>query len=92
MYDCLIIGAGPAGLSAGIYVARSNMKTLIFERENTGGQITKTNIIENYPGTRTDITGVFYIFLIHISRRICSFCNLIDVDTDFLKLDRKSHV
>lgn len=58
MYDCLIIGAGPAGLSAGIYVARSNMKTLIFERENTGGQITKTNIIENYPGTRTDITGV----------------------------------
>lgn len=58
MYDCLIIGAGPAGLSAGIYVARSNMKTLIFERESTGGQITKTNIIENYPGTRTDITGV----------------------------------
>lgn len=58
MYDCLIIGAGPAGLSAGIYAARSNMKTLIFERENTGGQMTKTNIIENYPGTRTDITGV----------------------------------
>lgn len=48
-YDVVIIGGGPAGLTAGIYAARRQLKTLILTRD-IGGQITKTNIIENYPG------------------------------------------
>ncbi len=48
-YDVVIIGGGPAGLTAGIYAARRELKTLILTRD-IGGQITKTNIIENYPG------------------------------------------
>ena len=46
MYDLIIIGAGPAGLSAGLYAARAKMNTLIVEKEKTGGQITTTDSIE----------------------------------------------
>jgi len=50
MYDIIIIGAGPAGLSAGIYASRLGAKTLILEKLNPGGQITLSSEIENYPG------------------------------------------
>lgn len=50
VYDVIIIGAGPAGLSAGLYAGRSNLKTLIFEKETPGGQIVITAEVENYPG------------------------------------------
>ena len=50
IYDVLIIGAGPAGLSAGIYAGRSRLSTLIVEKEKDGGQIVITSEIENYPG------------------------------------------
>jgi thioredoxin reductase (NADPH) len=53
MYDIIIIGGGPAGLTAGIYAARSGMNTLILERSFAGGQMTTTNEIENYPGFET---------------------------------------
>ena len=49
-YDCIIIGAGPAGLSAGLYAARGNLKTLILEKAIVGGQLQVTHEIENYPG------------------------------------------
>jgi len=48
--DIAIIGAGPAGLAAGLYAARARRTTVLFEREVTGGQISTTSIIENYPG------------------------------------------
>ena len=50
MYDVIIIGAGPAGLTAGLYTGRYRMKTLILEKIAVGGQITMSAIIENYPG------------------------------------------
>jgi len=50
IYDCIIIGAGPAGLSAGLYAARGNLKTLILEKGIVGGQLQNTAEIENYPG------------------------------------------
>ena len=50
VYDVLILGAGPAGLTAGIYAGRSRLDTLILERGKDGGQIGTTNEIENYPG------------------------------------------
>jgi thioredoxin reductase (NADPH) len=49
-YDCIIIGAGPAGLSAALYAARDRFKTLVLEKLAPGGQITTTDRIENYPG------------------------------------------
>lgn len=57
MYDIIIIGGGPAGLSAGLYAARSKKKTLIIEKGIEGGQIAETTNVENYPGIDS-ITGV----------------------------------
>ena len=50
MYDVIIVGAGPAGLSAGLYCGRSRLNTLIIEKASDGGQIAITDEIENYPG------------------------------------------
>lgn len=50
MYDLAIIGGGPAGLSAGLYAARADMKTVVIERGLYGGQMQNTLEIENYPG------------------------------------------
>ena len=56
LYDLAIIGGGPTGLTAAIYAARANMKTLVLEKELTGGQMQKTMAVENYPGF-PEITG-----------------------------------
>lgn len=50
VYDCIILGAGPAGLAAGLYAGRARLDTLIIERGQEGGQIAITDEIENYPG------------------------------------------
>lgn len=50
MYDTLIIGAGPAGMTAALYAARSNLKVALLERGIPGGQMNNTSDIENYPG------------------------------------------
>lgn len=57
LYDVIIIGSGPAGLSAGLYAARARMKTLILEKDKTGGQIVTTDEVANYPGAILDTTG-----------------------------------
>ena len=49
-YDVIIIGAGPAGMTAGIYAARAGMKVLVLESKGPGGQVALTNTIQNYPG------------------------------------------
>ena len=49
-YDVVIIGSGPAGMTAAMYTARSEMKTLLLERGVPGGQMNNTAEIENYPG------------------------------------------
>jgi thioredoxin reductase (NADPH) len=56
-YDTIIIGGGPAGYTAGIYAARSGLKTLLVEGAATVSQITITDMIENYPGIPDGING-----------------------------------
>lgn len=55
--DLAIIGGGPAGLAAGIYAARADLKTVLFERGMPGGLAASTDIIENYPGFTDGIGG-----------------------------------
>ena len=57
LYDLIIIGAGPAGLSAALYAGRSRLSTLIVEKEKDGGQIVITSEIDNYPGGIDNETG-----------------------------------
>ncbi len=52
MYDVLIIGTGPAGITAGIYAKRANLKVAMFEKDTPGGQLSKYNEIENYTGAK----------------------------------------
>ncbi len=53
MYDIIIIGAGPAGLTAALYARRAEKKVLVIEKETFGGQITHSPKVENYPGFTT---------------------------------------
>lgn len=52
LYDVLIIGTGPAGITAGIYAKRANLKVAMFEKDTPGGQLSKYNEIENYTGAK----------------------------------------
>jgi thioredoxin reductase (NADPH) len=56
-YDLIIIGGGPAGLTAGIYATRAKLKTVMLERLNVGGLVASTDWVENYPGFPEGITG-----------------------------------
>lgn len=58
-YDIIIVGAGPAGMSAALYARRANKKVLVLEACAYGGKITKAHLIENYPGIPS-ISGVDY--------------------------------
>jgi thioredoxin reductase (NADPH) len=55
--DLVIVGAGPAGLTAGIYASRGRLNTVILERNMAGGQIALTELVENYPGFPEGISG-----------------------------------
>jgi thioredoxin reductase (NADPH) len=57
-YDVVIIGGGPAGLTAGLYTARARLKSLLIEKGLPGGLVTTTEWVENYPGFEEGIMGV----------------------------------
>lgn len=57
IYDIIIIGSGPAGLTAGLYTNRSKLRTLIIEKEALGGELANRDLIENYPSYPDGILG-----------------------------------
>lgn len=57
VYDCLIIGGGPAGYTAALYAVRAGLRTILLEKFSAGGQMTQTQIIDNYPGFEEGIDG-----------------------------------
>jgi thioredoxin reductase (NADPH) len=64
-YQVVIIGGGPAGLSAGLYTSRARLSTLLIERGLVGGLITETELVENYPGFPEGIGGLELGQLMH---------------------------
>jgi len=64
-YEVIIIGGGPAGLTAGLYTSRAGLKSLLFERGICGGQIVNAALIENYPGFPQGISGAELGVLMH---------------------------
>ena len=94
MYDIIIIGAGPAGLSAAIYAARANKKVLVLEALTYGGQIINTNKIVNYPGF-SEISGVdfatnLYEQAVGLGAEI-KFDKVINIDTKEMKVITKNN-
>lgn len=85
MYDVIIIGAGPAGLAAGLYAARKNLKTLIISKD-IGGQVVWTGRIENYPG-RTDIESGAR-FMLEIKKQVDGFG--VEFKSDMIQSIKKS--
>ncbi|AAB96239.1 thioredoxin-disulfide reductase [Mycoplasmoides pneumoniae] len=99
IYDVAIVGAGPAGIAAGIYGKRANLNLAIIEGSTPGGKVVKTNIVENYPGyksiTGPDLGLEMYNHLIDLEPTFF-YANLIKLDkaadTFILYLDDKTVV
>jgi len=85
LYDCIIIGGGPAGLAAALYTARDRFKTLILEKFMPGGQIINTENIENYPGFESiDGPGL----IIKMQKQVESFDAEIKTGLEVTKLEK----
>ena len=71
MEDIIIIGSGPAGLTAAIYAARAAMKPVLFEGSTPGGQLMVSSEVENYPAFPEAISGAELIQLIKLVTSMC---------------------
>ncbi len=86
IYDCIIVGAGPAGLGAALYTSRDRMKTLMLEKFMPGGQIINTDRIENYPGIeRIDGAGL----IMQMQKQVESFGAEIKTGCEVTNLEKE---
>ena len=84
----IIIGSGPAGLSAAIYAARGNLKPLVMTGQEIGGQISLTNEVENYPGFPDGVTGPDLVQL--MQKQAEKFGARVEIDT-VTEVNLKTH-
>jgi thioredoxin reductase (NADPH) len=96
-FDVIIVGGGPAGLAAGLYAARMNLKAVLLERGPLGGQLLNTELIEDYPGFESILGGDLAVKMGDHARRfgldIREFAPVaeIDLDGDGRKVVRMEH-
>ncbi|MDZ4151709.1 thioredoxin-disulfide reductase, partial [Methylicorpusculum sp.] len=84
VYPVIIIGAGPAGLTAGIYTARANLNPLIIEGPKPGGQLMGTSMVENWPGEKSILGPTLMInMLAHAKQTGCDFLGHTVASVDF---------
>lgn len=81
IYDVIILGSGPAGLTAGLYTSRANLSTLLLAGSKWGGQLQLTTLVENYPGFPQGIQGPLLIKSIR-EQSIKFGVKIIDLDFD----------
>lgn len=89
IYDIIIIGGGPAGLTAGLYGSRSKLEVLVIEKEAYGGQISTTSEVDNYPGSMDNCTGP--LLSEKIKAQAEEFGTVFSKD-EILKVDLKSQI
>ena len=95
MYDIIIIGAGPAGLTAALYACRANKKVLVLEAKTYGGQIVNASLIENYPGIN-NISG--FDFASNLYNQVSSlgceirFQTVIRIDNNTVITDKEKYI
>lgn len=89
IFDVIIVGSGPAGLTAGIYTSRANLKTLIIAGSKWGGQLMQTTLVENFPGFPEGIQGPD---LMMNMRKQAERFGVVFVDEDVISIDKKDKV
>jgi thioredoxin reductase (NADPH) len=90
-YDVIIIGGGPAGLSAGIYTSRARLKSLLIEKSAVGGTIINAGLVENYPGFSDGISGIDLTQAMH--QQATKFgLETLAADVTGIKIDGKNRV
>jgi len=90
-YDVIIIGGGPAGLSAGLYTARARHKTLLIEKGAVGGMIINAGLVENYPGFADGVSGIDLTQAMY--KQAAKFgLEMLSVEVTGLKVDGKNKV
>ncbi len=90
VYDCIIIGAGPAGLTAAIYASRGKIRTLMLEKMIVGGQVTTTHEIENYPGFVEPVNG--FLLMNNFERQAKRFGTEIKTGIETKKITKENNI
>ncbi|PKL13921.1 MAG: thioredoxin-disulfide reductase, partial [Spirochaetae bacterium HGW-Spirochaetae-6] len=89
-YELVIIGGGPAGLTAGLYAGQAKLKTLILDQGNPGGQVNLTHLVANYPGTGGELNG--FMLMHHMSEQVRATSTEIMSAVEITALDLKTKV